>query len=109
MKEKQLITSFFVANLIDTLASTYFLAQDGWRELNRLAFDKIAMGEIHELIIIKLTVTAVLIGAYALAKATDSRLEYPLEISLRLGSLVVWSVQIWNAANILAAFAVALV
>ncbi len=104
MKDKQLIVSFFLANLVDAISTSLLLTQEGWQELNGLALQKIQMGELHELIIIKLALTAVLIGSYALARSLNSRLEYPLEQSLRLGGLVVWGVQIWNAFNIVATY-----
>ena len=99
---KRLITSFFLANFIDIIITAVFLSQDGWRELNSLAVNKIASGEFYELIIIKTAFTAVLIGSYALATEVNSRLAYPLEQSVRIGALVVWSVQVWNAINVIA-------
>jgi hypothetical protein len=99
---KRLITSFFLANLFDIVITTVFLSQDGWRELNSLAQNKIVMGEFYELIILKTALTAVLIGGYALASTLNSRLAYPLEQAVRIGSIVVWSVQIWNTINVIA-------
>ncbi len=99
---KRLITSFFLANFTDILITTIFLSQDGWRELNSLASSKIAQGEFYELIILKTAFTAVLIGSYALATNIKSRLAYPLERAVQFGSLVLWSVQVWNAINVIA-------
>ena len=105
MKEKRLITIFFLGNMIDASSTAYLLAQDGWQELNVFANGKIVQGEFTELIILKLAVTAVLIGSYALAKSTGSRLKFPLEKSLSIGTYAIWGVLAWNALNVIATMA----
>jgi hypothetical protein len=100
--QKRLITSFFLANAVDATITSMLLTQQGWQELNRLAFDSIAQDGIQEVLILKLALTAVLIGSYALAHCISSRLEYPLEKALQWGAILVWGVQVWNAANVIA-------
>ena len=102
---KRLITSFFVANVVDSLITAYFLSQEGWQELNLFAVGKISRGEFYQVLILKIAVTAILIGAYAIAKSLNSRLEYPLERSVQIGTALVWIVQVWNAFNVIATFA----
>ena len=72
--------------------------------MNSLASTKFADGEMYEVIMVKLLLTATLIGTYALAKGINSKWEYPIEKALRIGNMVVWGVLIWNAANILATY-----
>lgn len=102
MKEKRLITSFFLANAVDSVTSPFLAVQEGWKELGPLALNKIEHGELHEAIILKTAFTAVLIGSYALASKIGSRWEYPTEKALQIGNVFVWGVQAWNAANIIA-------
>ncbi len=101
---KRLITSFFIANAVDSLITFYFLNQEGWQELNLVAVGKISRGEFYEVLILKTAVTAILIGTYALAKTINSRLEYPLERSVQIGTMLIWIVQVWNAFNVIASF-----
>ncbi len=102
MDQKRLITSFFLANAVDATITSLLLTQQGWQELNRLAYESIAQDGIQEILILKLAVTAVMIGSYALAHCINSRLEYPLEKALQWGAMMVWGVQVWNAANVVA-------
>ena len=105
MKEKRLMTSFFLANAIDTAVSPFLAFQEGWKELGPLADIKIEHGEFHEALILKTAFSAVLIGSYALAAKMDSRWKYPTEQALKIGNVFVWGVQVWNAANILTTIA----
>ncbi len=100
---KQLITLFFLANTLDSASTSYLLTQQGWQELNQFALSMIARGQIHVFLILKIAFMAALISAYAVTKQRGSRLAYPLEKALLLGNLIVWTVQLWNAFNVLLA------
>jgi hypothetical protein len=102
LKEKALITMFFLGNFVDSTSTPIILAQEGWSEMNSLAAQKFGDGEMYEVIMIKMLLTATMIGTYALAKGINSKLEYPLEKALRIGNLVVWGVLVWNTVNIAA-------
>lgn len=100
MKEKGLITSFFLANSLDTVVSSYFVLGEGWREGGPLAALKIEEGNFHEALILKTAFSAVLIGSYALAAKLNSRWEFPTRKALEIGNIFVWGVQVWNVVNI---------
>lgn len=101
MDGKRLITSFFLANAIDSAITSLMLTQPGWSELNGFAAAFIQRGDFHTVLILKIAFTAALIGCYALACCLGSRLAYPLEKTLQVGTVVVWAVQIWNVANVM--------
>lgn len=107
LNEKRLITAFFLGNAIDSTSTSILLTQEGWQELNQFVVNKIAMGEFHDVIILKLAVTAILIGTFALATCIDSRWAAPIGKALRIGNLVVWGIQIWNGFNLLASLMLA--
>jgi hypothetical protein len=96
---------FFLGNFVDSTSTPIILTQDGWSEMNSFASAKFGNGEMYEVIMIKMLLTATLIGTYALAKGINSKLEYPLEKTLRIGNIVIWCVLVWNAANLLATIA----
>jgi hypothetical protein len=100
--EKRLITAFFLGNAIDSTSTSILLTQKGWQELNQFVVNKIAMGEFHDVLILKLALTAVLIGTFALATCIESRWAAPIGKALRIGNLLVWGTQIWNGINLLA-------
>ena len=102
MNEKRLITTFFLGNAIDSTSTSILLTQEGWQELNYFVTQKIAAGEFHDVIILKLAFTAILIGTFALATCINSRWASPIGRALRIGNLFVWGIQIWNGFNILA-------
>ena len=93
---------FFVGNMVDSTSTPILLTQEGWSEMNSLASTKFAGGEMYEVIMIKMLLTATLIGTYALAKGINSKWEYPIGKALRIGNIVIWGVLVWNAVNVLA-------
>ena len=93
---------FFLGNFVDSTSTPIILTQNGWSEMNSLASEKFVNGEMYEVIMLKMLLTATLIGTYALAKGINSKWEYPLEKTIRIGNFVIWGVLIWNAANVLA-------
>ena len=97
---------FFLGNFVDSTSTPIILTQEGWSEMNSLAAQKFGNGEMYEVIMVKMLLTATLIGTYALAKGINSKLEYPLEKVLRIGNLVVWGVLAWNTLNIVLNFLV---
>lgn len=98
------MTAFFCGHAVDSVATSLLVTQPGWKEA-WIAAPKINQGELAEVIMVKTAVAAVLVGAYALANQLESELEYPLEKTLQIGNLIVWGVQAWNAANVLATLA----
>jgi hypothetical protein len=102
LKEKALITMFFLGNAIDSTSTPFILSQEGWKEMNSMAAHKFMSGDLYQVIMVKMLLTAALIGTYALAKGINSKLEYPLEKVLRIGNIIIWTVLVWNTANVLA-------
>jgi Domain of unknown function (DUF5658) len=102
LKEKALITMFFLGNAIDSTSTPIILSQEGWKEMNSMAAQKFVSGDLYQVIMVKMLLTAALIGTYALAKGINSKLEYPLEKALRIGNIIIWAVLVWNTANLLA-------
>ncbi len=103
MKEKALINWFVLGNIIDIALTLYFLGQGLGTELNPLARQMMAEGGVVELLIIKISYSAVLIGAYALATGMDNRLRFTTEKALQISIPLLWIVQVWNVFNLVAA------
>ena len=102
MKEKALMTSFFAANLVDVVTSTYAHSSLGFKEIG-FAADKYAEGgEFYTAAIVSTGVTALLIGSYALSKASGSRLSFSYEKAIRIGNLIRWGVNAINIAQVAA-------
>lgn len=102
MKEKALITSFFATMSADSVLSYHLITNEGWREGNLVAGYHIEQGNLENLIIAKMGVTAVLIGSYALAAKIGSRWEYSTRRALQISNVIMWGVLAWNTAKILA-------
>lgn len=99
MKEKPLMTSFFAANVADTAITSVGLGLPGFQEVGILTeFDP---NNIGNSMIMKFGVIAVLVGSYALAKKNKSHLEFSLEKTLQLGSVMVWGITAINTLQIL--------
>jgi hypothetical protein len=105
LKEKALVNWFALGNVLDILTTFLFLSRGWGTELNPLAKQMMVDGNMVNLLILKIAYAAVLIGAYALAKSTNSRWLFPTEKALQLGILILWSVQVWNLINLVAAMA----
>jgi hypothetical protein len=99
MKEKVLMTSFYLANLADygiTKAGLAF-APHTTQELMP-GIGNWIVSEPERALVMKLAMTTLLIGADALAKQTNSRLEFTLEKSLQLANVILWAAVAWNTA-----------
>lgn len=105
MKEKGLMTSFYLANAADVFVTTYALHQDGFTELNSRAQDMINSGETSDILVAKIAITAVLTGIYALTAKEGNRWKWPVEKAMQIGNGLVWGAVVWNMVNVGLAFA----
>ena len=99
-KEKALITSFVVANFVDTAITSFGLELPGFREIGVLAGSHFVEIDLTQSALVKAGVVACLVGIYALAKTNQSRLEMPLEKTLEYGNIIVWGMAMLNIAQI---------
>jgi len=102
MKGKELMTSFFAANMVDSVLTRTSLEIPGMQELQGWASHYFEAGDINLPILVKTGVIVALIGSYALAQSQGSRLEYPLEKAMKIGTYMVWGIVAWNSVNIAA-------
>lgn len=100
MKEKALVTSFALGNTVDIVITLSVLGLGLATEFNPLARRLMENGEMHHLLMVKISYTAVLIGVYALAVRRNSRLRYPTERALQITTVLLWAVQAWNLLNL---------
>ncbi|HZQ05135.1 MAG TPA: DUF5658 family protein [Anaerolineae bacterium] len=103
IQDKRLINSFILANLCDALLTGIALQLPGFMEKGVLAGQMLAQAQVIELLILKTSITAFMIGIYALAAQREGRWAYSIKTALRIGTLVVWGVVAWNELNIVLA------
>jgi len=102
-KGMRLINSFVLANLCDAILTGIALNMPGFSEKGLLAADMLAHAQVIELVIFKISITAFIIGIYALTAQHKSRWSRPIELSLKIGIVLVWCVVAWNELNIILA------
>jgi hypothetical protein len=100
MREKRLINSFALANLSDMVVTGVGLSLPGIREKGIQAEDMFAQGQVSEMLIIKVAVTAFMIGIYALAAHRNSRYHPAIEKALKIGTVLVWLAVAWNELTV---------
>jgi len=100
-KEKQLMTSFMLANISDsTITAIALNSHKGFHEAGIMGSN--FEHNLTTAIIIKTGITAMLIGAYALAKAHQvPRYEYVYEKTLQASHLFIWGIVLFNMGQYL--------
>ncbi len=102
-REKKLINSFILANVCDVCITFIALMLPGFTEKGFLAGTLFARAQVSEVLILKIAITAFMIGIYALAVHRDGRLLQPVQAALRTGNALVWFVVAWNELNVVLA------
>lgn len=104
MREKTLMASFFIGNMMDSAITTVGMSQQGFLELGMAGRLYYPAGESISLHIAKSVITAAIIAGYALSKKYKpykfAKWEYVFDRALKIGSAVVWGVNAWNLFNI---------
>ena len=110
VRGKTLMTSFFVAEALDTVLTKVSLSHFGGTEISPFGGVELLnnFGMDHSLIL-KTAITAILIGSYTLSsihdpklkiKSTEVKTKYVLEKALQSANIFAWGVVAWNTANI---------
>ena len=100
MKEKLLMTSFYLGNFADAAITMVGINQPGFRELNQAADNLISNGGIYNALVGKMAIVAVLTGIYALTASENGRFKWPVERAMQIGNVVVWGAVAWNTLNV---------
>lgn len=103
VKGKQLINSFLLANCCDALLTGLALQLPGFVERGLVAREMLAQARGLELLILKIAITAFMIGIYALAAERHTRWRFSVEAALRVGITLVWLAVAWNEINLVLA------
>lgn len=103
MKDRSLMTTFFSGHIFDSVISYYALL-NGFAEVGFLKDTPyLDLNMEDRLIIAKMGVVVLLVGAYALAKETKNRrMTFVFEKPLQIGTIAVVGVQLWNILNVVA-------
>lgn len=99
MKEKSLATSFFAANLADVV-STAVALRVGMHEVGKISRPMVESGNEAGFYLLKMGVTAGLIGIYLLSQKKGGWFGKGMDISLRISNIIVWSTAALNTAQI---------
>lgn len=107
---KTLMTSFFIAETLDTVMTKASLSYFGGTEISPLGGAELLNNfGMDQSLVLKTGIIAILIGSYALASIHDSKLKikssevktkYVLEKALQNANIFAWGVVAWNTANI---------
>lgn len=101
MKDKGLMSSFFTANLIDTVTTLTAINSDwGFTEVGIMGAPVHEKSGIETAAIVKMGVIACMVGVYALTKTHEHRLAYSFEKALQVSHIIVWGVTALNIAQI---------
>lgn len=102
MQERKLMTSFFLGHLVDSFVSYFYLAQNNWSEIGLLQGSPfLQIGAADKIVIAKMGVVASVIGIYALATDFNKPgIKFSTEKALQVGTVAVWTVQVWNLLNV---------
>lgn len=104
-REKRLINSFVLANLCDVVVTGVALTLPGFMEKGLLGEEMLAQAQGSELLILKIAITAFMIGIYALAAHRKDRWSHPIEAAIKISAVIVWVAVAWNEFNVVVALA----
>jgi len=100
MREKLLLTSFYIANTLDVVTTGIGLNLNGIKEINPGARDLFSVGEMDKVLIGKVAATAVFVGICALAAKENSKWKWSADKAMKIGNYLVWGGFAWNLLNI---------
>ncbi len=101
LKDKLLMTSFFVAALVDILTTGVGLNLGTFREIGWIGSQQVGAGTPMNAMVFRMAVTAFMVGMYALTKERGHKpLVYSFEKAVATTNLLSWSVVFFNAFQI---------
>lgn len=100
MKEKKLLTYFFLTQSMDAAITAAALRIPTIREIGPVAASLVENNQFTDAVIIKMAVIALFAGFYALSKSRDHRLSFAFEKSMQFSVGFMSLVLIWNMINI---------
>ena len=95
------MASCLVGGLVDTGLTATALSIPGFKEVGIIGSGLVELGSFDTVAMARIGVTALMIGLYAVAKKDGSRFTYSFEKSLQISNVIVWSINIINAAQII--------
>lgn len=101
MKEKDLMTSFFLANVADIATTSYGMSVVGLKEVGVVGSHLAESGHISDAFLVRTAVTAGMIGLYAITKQHGSRWAFSFETAMHIANIISWSAIVLNTVQIL--------
>lgn len=99
MKEKLLMTSFFVGSMGD-IATTAYALNVGLPEKGVMGMRLAEMNNMTGAYIYRIAATVMLIGIYAISKERPGRFTFSADRALRAANLITWGITALNAVQI---------
>jgi energy-converting hydrogenase Eha subunit A len=99
MKEKFIMTSFFVAGLSD-IATTAIGLENGMVERGIAGKNLAETNNMVGAYVFRIAVTSVLIGLYAFSKENPSRFSFSIDRATRIANVICWGVVALNATQL---------
>ncbi len=93
------MTSLFTSAAAD-VGTTVLGINQGMAEAGVLGHDCYERGDMTGAYIVRVAVTATLIGLYALSKEKPGRWEFPIDRAVRIANIFSWSIAALNAVQI---------
>jgi hypothetical protein len=100
MKEKGLMTSFFLAGAVDVASTTYGLTLEGFNEVWIVGGPMVESGHFSNAALLRTAVTVSMIGMYALTKTHNSRWAFSFEKAMSIGNAICWGFNVFNVSQI---------
>lgn len=100
MKEKVLMTSFFIAGAVDMASTSYGLTLPGFTEQGIAGAQFVESGQFTHALLVRTAVTAWMIGTYALTKTHQSRWTFPVEKAMAINNVICWGINVLNVSQI---------
>ena len=110
VRDKTLMTSFLIAETLDTAMTKTSLSYLGGTEISPFGGAELLKNfGMDQTLVIKTAISVILIGSYALSsihdpmikiKSAEIKAKYILEKALQNANVFAWGVTAWNTANI---------
>ena len=100
MKERALMASFFAGGLAGVGITSLGLSMGGFKEAGVIASGLVEEGRFDDAVIVRIGVTVLMTGLYAILKERDSEFAPSLEKSLQISNVIVWAVDLLSAMQI---------
>ena len=98
--KKKLILNFFLANSLDIVISTIALSTNDFQKIGPFASTTIAGNEFYKAIILKLAVTALIIGGLAIS-SKNKKAHFVFEKTIKIGTNILLIILISNTVQVL--------